>query len=285
MMIQNIQEPQTPSQPPSTLSARTKDRLVAAVVAMVAIGSLTLDITQPASAQMASSARTASREPKPLAGLVIALDPGHQLGNSNPRFHRQLAQRRFQGRVWKSCNTTGTATNSGYPEATFNFEVARLLRTKLLALGAEVPMTRTTNDRNHWGPCTWDRGTFGVRNHAELLLSIHADGAPSSGRGFHIITPALTKGWTDHIYRRDRSLAEAMKRGMLTDGGEPSTYIHGAISVRGDMMSLNYSKIPSVLVELGNMRNRYDAARMTSLAGREKYAGWLLTGIRTYLNR
>jgi len=51
------------------------------------------------------------------------------------------------------------------------------------------------------------------------------------------------------------------------------------------MMSLNYSKIPSVLVELGNMRNRYDAARMTSPAGREKYAGWLLTGIRTYLNR
>lgn len=196
-----------------------------------------------------------------------------------------MAQKRFQGRIWKGCNTTGTATNSGYPEATFNWEVSQLLRKKLVALGATVPMTRTTNDRHHWGPCTWDRGTFGMRTNAQLLLSIHADGAPRTGRGFHIITPALTKGWTDDVYRKGRALAEAMKQGMLSAGAQPSTYIKGAISVRGDMMSLNYSKVPSVLVELGNMRNPSDAALMTSSAGREQYATWLLAGIRAYLNR
>ena len=255
--------------------------LTASFVALLGIG-LTTFHEAPV---QAAAIRSSSPKPKPLAGTVIALDPGHQLGNANPKFRHYMQQRRFQGRAWKSCNTTGTATASGYPEATFNFEVAQLLRTKLIALGAQVPMTRTTNDREHWGPCTWDRGTFGMRTKATLLLSIHADGAPSSGHGFHIITPALTKGWTDHIYLRDRQLAEKMKSGMLTAGAQPSTYVRGAISVRGDMMSLNYSQVPSVLVELGNMRNTGDAARMTTASGRERYTRWLLAGLRNYLRK
>ena len=222
---------------------------------------------------------------QPLAGLVIALDPGHQLGNSNPKFRKFMAQKRFQGRIWKSCNTTGTATNSGYPEATFNWEVSRILRAQLESLGAKVPMSRTTNDREHWGPCTWDRGTFGMRTGADLMVEIHADGAPRAAHGFHIITPSLTRGWTDHIYQPDRQLADAMKRGMLAAGATPSTYIKGAISVRSEMMALNISQIPTVLVELGNMRNSREAALMTSAAGRQHYAQVLLAGIRAYLKR
>jgi hypothetical protein len=29
----------------------------------------------------------------PLTGLVIAIDPGHQLGNSNPKFAQQMKQK------------------------------------------------------------------------------------------------------------------------------------------------------------------------------------------------
>ena len=52
--------------------------------------------------------------PGELTGAVIAIDPGHQLGNSNPRFAGQMAQTRFNGKIVKGCNTTGTATNVGY---------------------------------------------------------------------------------------------------------------------------------------------------------------------------
>lgn len=266
----------------------TRTRLILLITGCAVAYTLMLPVGQVAQAAAAKSPAT-SHQPSnyltALSGLVIALDPGHQLGNSNPKFRKFLAQRRFQGRIWKGCNTTGTATNSGYPESTFNWEVSILLRDKLTALGATVPMTRSVNDRDHWGPCTWDRGTFGGRVNAQLLLSIHADGGPRSGHGFHIITPALTKGWTDKTYRKSRALAEAMKKGMLDAGAHPSTYIKGAISVRGDMMSLNYSPIPTVLVELGNMRNPGDAALMTSNAGREQYAKWLLAGIRAYFQR
>ena len=196
----------------------------------------------------ARDARTA----KPLAGMIIALDPGHQLGNSNPRFAKYINQKRWQGRIWKICNTTGTATNSGYPEATFNWNVALILRAHLIALGATVPLTRTSNSWDKWGPCTWDRGKFGMKVHARLMIQIHADGAPSSGHGFHIITPGLTTGWTDHIWRADLVLAKAMRAGMIAAHDTPSTYIRGAISIRTDQSAMNISQIPTVTVENGN---------------------------------
>lgn len=221
----------------------------------------------------------------PLAGLVIALDPGHQLGNGNRRFARQLAQKRWNGYITKGCNTTGTATNRGYPEATFTWNVAVRLRARLEALGATVRMTRTANSRNLWGPCTWDRGKFGAKVGAALEVSIHGDGAPSSGRGFHVIAPARLRGWTDDVYVRANRLADAMIAGMTAAGATPSTYIRGHKTVRKDQNTLNFSDVPTVIVELGNMRNATDAARMTSSRGQDQYAAWLLAGIRRYLAR
>ena len=74
-------------------------------------------------------APSASAAPdQPLAGKTIVVDPGHQLGNSNPRFAKQLAQTIFNGRITKACNTTGTATNAGLPEATFTWQVGKRLK-------------------------------------------------------------------------------------------------------------------------------------------------------------
>ncbi|MSW93661.1 MAG: N-acetylmuramoyl-L-alanine amidase, partial [Actinobacteria bacterium] len=105
----------------------------------------------------------------PLTGLVIALDPGHQLGNSNPKFAAQMQQTKFNGTLVKSCNTTGTATNKGFPEATMNWRVANNLKKVLENQGATVHLTRTTNSTNSWGPCVWDRGAFGAKVKADLM--------------------------------------------------------------------------------------------------------------------
>ncbi len=58
---------------------------------------------------------------RPLDGRVVVLDPGHQLGNHN--FPRQINRLVPAGGFRKPCNTTGTATNRGYPEATFVWQV------------------------------------------------------------------------------------------------------------------------------------------------------------------
>ena len=65
----------------------------------------------------------------PLAGKVVVLDAGHQLGNHN--YPRQINRLVPAGGFKKACNTTGTSTNGGYPEATFTFRVTALLKARL----------------------------------------------------------------------------------------------------------------------------------------------------------
>src|SRR5262245_66556495 len=58
----------------------------------------------------------------PLTGRRVVIDPGHQLGNRNypQRIHRLVPAGGFR----KPCNTTGTATNGGFPEAPLAWDVA-----------------------------------------------------------------------------------------------------------------------------------------------------------------
>ena len=218
----------------------------------------------------------------PLSGAVIVLDPGHQLGNGNPKFRKQMQQTRFNGTLVKSCNTTGTATNQGLPEATFTWRVAQQLKRRLEAQGAKVELTRTTNSRDDWGPCVWDRGAFSAKVGAHLFVSIHGDGAPAKGRGFHVIAPGRIKGWTDDIAAGSRTLARSMIAGMKAAGGTPTTYLSSPLSVRRDQTTLNFNDVPAVIVELGNMRNRQDARLMSSDSGVRSYAEQLASGISRY---
>jgi N-acetylmuramoyl-L-alanine amidase len=218
----------------------------------------------------------------PLDGRLILLDPGHQLGNSNPRFAKQMSQKRFNGTIVKGCNTTGTATNAGFPEATFTWRVAKRLKRLLEDAGARVEMTRTSNSRDEWGPCVWNRAKQANRIGADAMISIHADGASSGSRGFFVLAPALVKGWTEDVVKPGRRLAKAMIAGMEAAGATPSNYIRDQLMISRDTTSLNFSNVPTVTVELGNMRNAAEARLMSSSAGQRQYARWLLAGLERY---
>lgn len=224
-------------------------------------------------------------EPLPLAGVRIGLDPGHQLGNA--RFTSKIQRLVEAGGFTKPCNTTGTETNSGYPEATLNFAVARSVQVRLERLGATVLMTRNVNSENVWGPCVDVRGRFGAKVGADLVVSLHADGAAGSGRGFHVITPTSRAPWTTDIADSSRRLAIALRTGFDQQGLVRSNYVnHGfGLVTRWDLATLNLSDVPVAMVEIGNMRNTWDARRMTSTAGRVRYAEAVVAGIRTYLKR
>ena len=121
------------------------------------------------------------RKALPLRSITIALDPGHQLGNR--RFPRESNALVPTGGFEKPCNTTGTATASGVPEATVTFRLARAVEQRLGALGAKVRMTRNANSDDQWGPCVDARGQFGERVGAQAMVSLHADGASAQDRG------------------------------------------------------------------------------------------------------
>ncbi len=232
-------------------------------------------------AASAPAAQSAPRD-RSLDGKVIVIDPGHQLGNSNPKFAKQMSQTKFNGTIVKGCNTTGTATNSGLPEATFTWKVAQRLKALLEAAGATVVFTRTSNSYDDWGPCVWDRAGIANRANADAMISIHADGASSGSKGFFAMAPTRIKGWTDDVVGVDRKLARAMISGMTAAGAVPSNYIRGQLLLSSSTTTLNFSNVPTTTIEVGNMRNSSDAARMTSRRGQQKYADWLFAGIERF---
>ena len=226
----------------------------------------------------------AASAPGPLAGRLVVIDPGHQLGNHN--FPRKISRLVPAGGFEKPCNTVGTATRSGYPEATMAFQVARSLRIRLESLGAEVRMTRYRNRQDLWGPCVDVRGRAGNRAPADLKISIHGDGSTKTGaHGFHVIRPTSRKGWTDDIARSSRRLALDVRAGLHARGIPYANYIAGGdgLDARGDLGTLNLSDVPTVMVELGNMRSRADARLMTTRSGRATYAAGLVRGVRSFL--
>jgi N-acetylmuramoyl-L-alanine amidase len=220
----------------------------------------------------------------PLVGRLVVIDPGHQLGNHNflSRIDRFVPAGGFQ----KACNTTGTATDAGYPEATFTWHVALLLRSRLEGLGARVMLTRHSNREDRWGPCVDVRGRDGNKLRADLKISIHGDGSYAAGaRGFHVIAPTDRRPWTHDIFGSSRRLALHTRAALREVGLRVANYIAGGdgLDFRSDLATINLSNMPTVMVELGNMRNATDAHRMTSASGRATFARGLALAVRRYL--
>ena len=75
-----------------------------------------------------------------------------------------------------------------------------------------------------------------------------------------------------------------MRDQLAASGLTPSTYIgSNGLYGRADLAGLNLAEYPAVLIELGNMRNADDAARMSSPQGQAEYAAAVVRGIAAYL--
>lgn len=234
----------------------------------------------PVPPSSSTSTPPSSPKPPPVAGKVVVLDPGHNGGNAaHPaQINKQVPAGR--GQV-KACNTTGTATNAGYTEHEFTWDVSVRVRDALTAKGITVVMTRP-NDTGV-GPCVNERAATGNNSGAAAVISIHADGSTSPGaHGFHIAysAPPLNAAQGEPATK----LARTLRDGLASAGFATSTYIGtNGLSPRNDLGGLNLSERPAALVECGNMRNPDEAAVLTSPAGRQRYADAITNAIVAYL--
>lgn len=217
-----------------------------------------------------------------LAGKTVTIDPGHNGENgANPDEINQLVP--IGNGETKACDTTGTETDAGYPEYAYTMNVARRLSRLLTDDGAKVVLTRRNN--NGVGPCINERARIGNRAHSDAAISIHADGGPDSGRGFHVIYSTKINGLTDDIYRPSVKLARALRNAYERGTGLPtSTYLgSGGLDERSDLGGLRLSDVPKVFIESGNMRNSTDARKLSSGRFRQRIAEALAHGLADYL--
>jgi N-acetylmuramoyl-L-alanine amidase len=226
---------------------------------------------------------TAGPVEQSLRGRTVAIDPGHNGGNA--RHAAEISRLVDAGTLRKACDTVGSQTSSGYSEAAHNLDVALRLAAVLRRAGARVVLTRRTN--TGWGPCITRRAAIGNRAGADAAISIHADGGPAGGRGFHVIYPTPVHGLTDDIAAASYRLALAVRRAYSAGSGLPyATYTGRAgLSRRSDLGGLNLSDVPKVFLEAGNMRNRADARLLSSPAFRQREAHGIARGLAAFLRR
>ncbi|MGZ6844828.1 MAG: N-acetylmuramoyl-L-alanine amidase [Blastococcus sp.] len=217
----------------------------------------------------------------PVNAPVVVLDPGHNGGNAAHPATINAPVPDGRGGT-KPCNTTGTATNAGYPEHAFTWDVALRMRSLLQAAGVHVVMTRP--DDVGVGPCVDVRGRLGATVGAAAFVGIHGDGAAPGGHGFHVITSSLAPAGP-RVASASAGLARTIRDAMTAV--EPvSNYLGSAgLDPRSDLAGLNLNAVPAVYVECGNMRNAGDAAWMSSASGREAVARRLAAGVLTFLGR
>jgi N-acetylmuramoyl-L-alanine amidase len=233
-------------------------------------------VAVPAAVQAATDTHSA----RPLAGMIIGIDPGHNGRNwTDPAY---LNRKIWNGREWEDCDTTGTETASGYTEARFNFNVATYLRADLIAEGAKVVMTRKNN--KGIGPCVNTRAHILDRAHADVSIDIHADYAPSGGSGFSILEP-VADGPNNKVIKSSILFGRYVHAAMLADTPMKVSDYYGVngYKFRDDLAGLNLTTMPKVLIECGNMNNPSDARLLVQARVQRKIARALAAAITRFL--
>lgn len=182
----------------------------------------------------------AMTEPGRLSGVVIGIDPGHQTKANYDK--EPISPGSKETKAKTSSGTQGV--KSRVPEYEVNLEVSRKLRDALEAEGATVVMTRETNDVDI---SNIERAQMMNEAEANLVLRIHCNGAEDSsvhGIGLYV---RATGACAEESYAASESILSAMaeKTGAKANG----------IYRRDTYTGLNWSEVPSILVEMGYMSN------------------------------
>lgn len=115
-----------------------------------------------------------------VAGMSVFLDPGHNAVN-DASINRPVPNGRGGS---KPCQTSGAAADDGYPEHVFTWAVVGLINASLNQMGVHTQLSRA--DDSGVGPCIDQRADAANAMRPDAIVSIHADGGPASGSGFHV---------------------------------------------------------------------------------------------------
>jgi len=174
----------------------------------------------------------------------VVIDPGH--GGKDP----------------------GATSVLGYYEKGINLAVARQVADLLADTGLRVEMTRTGDSY----PELDQRAALANRLGADLFVSIHADSFPKASRHGYTIYVARSASWSSR--KAAASIADSMASTGMNSFGVQTAGYHVLTETRG----------PAVLVEMGYLSNRQEAAMLRSSSFQSRIAKAIADGIIDYFN-
>lgn len=212
----------------------------------------------------------APKETGRLDGLTIGIDPGHQAKANNEKEAVSPGSSEMKAKV--SSGTQGVSTR--IPEYEVNLQVALLLQDALEAEGATVVMTRETNEVDI---SNRERAIMCNEAGCDLVLRIHCNGSENrsvNGIGLYV---RATGDCAEESY----AACEAILPAMAEATGAKAQGIYKRDSYTG----LNWSSVPSILVEMGYMSNAEEDEKLCDPEYQALLADGMVEGICVYFGR
>lgn len=201
---------------------------------------------------------------KPLEGLIIGLNPGHQEKSNSQKL--PLAPGSSKTGPANKGGTAGVETKKREYEVTL--EISMRLKAHLENLGAEVVMTRTTNDVDL---NNIERAQILNEANVDAALQIHLNASEKKSQ----------KGFSVYVKYSDFE-SFAIGETLL----DVATSICGAKKLEvvrsNNYMSLNWSETPALLLECGYMTNPEEDVLLSTPEYQEKLAEGISQGLVAY---
>ncbi len=218
--------------------------------------------------------------PGPLAGLIIGIDPGHQAsGNSEKEPCAPWGSDKnssVNNGTMKAKTTSGTAGKfTNIPEYIATLQISLKIRDKLESLGATVVMTRETHEVNL---SNIDRAVICNEAGCDVVLRIHCNGAENPDvNGVEAWVRGNGDGTAEYkaLGEYEKKLAEELLLYFSAATGATKRNVNRSDNYTG----LNWSTVPSIIIECGFMSNREEDVNLTS----EPYQELIAEGIANWL--
>lgn len=220
------------------------------------------------------SSTTPSQPNKPISttkNKVIVIDAGHQGKGMSSKEAIGPGSSTMKAKV--SSGTTGVFSKK--KESQVNLEVALKLRKELQARGYSVVMTRTSQNVSL---SNQQRAKIGNNANAGAVIHIHCDGGPSSATGAHTIAIAKDNPYCPELYNASSSLARNVINAYCQETGIKNK----GVSYRNDLTGLNWSRVPSIYIELGFLSNKEEDKKLTDSSFQNKIVKGIANGIDNY---
>ena len=205
-------------------------------------------------------------------GLVVVIDPGHQLTADLTQEPIGPGAAETKYKV-----SGGTAScNTGSPESELTLAVSKLLEAELIQRGYTVLMTRTEQDVNISNS---ERAAVANDANADAFVRIHANGSENSGaNGALTICQTAANPYNGDLYAKSRALSDAVLDELTANAGCRKEYVWETDTMSG----INWCRVPVTIVEIGYMTNAAEDALLATDDYRSLIAVGIANGIDRY---
>ncbi len=190
---------------------------------------------------------------------IIVINPGHQAVQDKEKEPLGPDSDQMKNRV--SSGTRGVA--SGIYEYVFNLDVS---------------LTRTAHEVSI---SNRERAELANEAGADLFVSIHANGSENRNRkGIMAIYPSKENPYVGHLSDEFMKLSAILHDEMIKATGAESA----GVQAMDNMVTLNWSKVPATILELGYMSNEEEDLLLNTEGYQDKLVQGMVNGINRYFS-